>query len=224
MRMLYRPLVWAAFGLIGAAQAAQAGDTGYFFVDGNVGQSAKRVPSGGQTYDPTFDSTTRISMDRKDLAGALRFGYRWRSVVDYGLEAGYVDLGSSRERFSYTSPWYSFNSRWDQEVRGWLLGGTLSYTFAEKWSVNGRAGWFRSRVNWSGENIVFLSGGPDSESQNSYNSTRTGEYAGVGISYAVTPSMSFGLSYDNYHARFAYAGGNLTNTIAMYSASAEYRF
>lgn len=192
-----------------ASTAAFADDSvGNAFVSASLGQAGYRASAfnGGDVY--------RTSNDRSATAGALRIGYQWHSVVDYGVEAGYVDLGNSMLK-SY-SPEGQNNEKLGS--RGYLLGGNLNYNINDQWYVSGRAGWFRSRLN--DQDTAYTA---DGRERSSAHSTGTGEYAGVGVGYNISKAFSVGLNYDNYHSRAKYGDeGDLTT--AMYSVSAQYRF
>lgn len=216
------PIVGMA-AMLSVASTACFADDGNFFVNGDVGQAHYRIAS-STTYD-SFNGPGRNSVDKKDTAGALRFGYRWHGVVDYGVEAGYVDLGQAQVKS------YSYNNQTsDIKTRGWLLGGNLKYNINDAWYVSARGGWFRSRnedkVKVSqGECSVICPLRPSGEYRVS--STGTGEYLGVGAGYNFSPNFSLGLSYDNYHGHpdgYDAYGNKQGANIALYSVSAEYRF
>ena len=211
---------------LGMASASAVADDGNFFVNADAGQANYRVQSsyresflGGAGYN--YNSST----DKRHVAGALRFGYRWHSVVDYGVEAGYVDLGQTTTRGRFNSaPSYVVNSL---QVRGVLLGGNLKYNIADNWYVSARGGWFRSKnelYESPGFSVcpLIVPGGGCPKLHTS--STGTGEYLGAGMGYNISPHFSVGLSYDNYHARRDFSDEGSGPNIALYSVSAEYRF
>jgi len=208
---------------LGAASAAALADDGNFFVNGDLGQSHYRIASSYTVAPSIFDGGYRYSADKQDVAGALRFGYRWHSLVDYGVEAGYVDLGQAETKFNgpYT------NLKTDQKTRGWLVGGNLKYNIAEKWYVSARGGWFRSRNEVDARGVFFVQplAGDQPNFRSHSSNTGTGEYLGLGAGYNILPNLSVGLSYDNYHARLNRSSESDSGlNIALYSVSAEYRF
>jgi len=215
-------LIVGMVAMLSIASTTSFADDGNFFVNGDVGQAHYRVAS-SSTYD-FFYGSYHDSVDKKDTAGALRFGYRWHSVVDYGVEAGYVDLGQTKTK-TYSPYGTDYDRKEDQKTRGWLVGGNLKYNIADKWYVSARGGWFRSRneVEAQGSNAPLLPG----FFHYSISSTGTGEYLGLGAGYNILPNLSVGLSYDNYHAR-TNSSSNIaiadSTNIALYSVSAEYRF
>jgi len=197
---------------LGMTSMAALADEGSFFVNGNVGQS--HYPTAGSRYTSDFG----IKEDRNDWAGALRVGYRWHSVVDYGVEAGYVDLG--KRGSVLTDSTNMVNYKIDTKVRGWLLGGNLNYNITPQWFVSARAGWFRARTSVE-SNSTWLS--------NNYRwssaFTHTGEYFGVGGGYNINRSFSVGLNYDHYRAPTGSPNPDIRSTkVHMYSLFGEYRF
>lgn len=180
--------------LAAASSCAFATDPGAFFVNGNLGQS--------HYQDKGFS-------DRTDVSTAVRAGYSWQSnVVDFGVEAGYVDLGKARGTVTAGN----FNANYSAQGKGPLLGIDLKYKFVSKWFVSGRLGYFRSTLV---ENISGLG---------SQNFSGDGGYVGVGTGYDITPHFSLGASYDNYHGRVKYAGTSYADNIGVLSGFAEYRF
>ncbi|HTV86753.1 MAG TPA: outer membrane beta-barrel protein [Dyella sp.] len=180
---------------------------GNAFVNTNLGASHYQVDNPFTGYDNSFSKTGK--------AGALRAGYRWNSVVDYGVEAGYGYLGNATARAAFPD---GSIDRQQVKTRGWLLGANLNYNIAEHWYVGGRLGWFRARTSYE-ERYTNVSGQPSN-----YRGweVATGEYFGVGGGYNVNKSFSLGLAYDTYRA--PNADNSYSTRIGMYSLQAEYRF
>lgn len=202
-----RKLATIAIALaLGTASSAVLADDGNFFVNANAGASRYNVDNPFSGQDNSFSKTGK--------AGALRVGYRWNSVVDYGFEAGYGFLGNATARVNY----YGGGTEREQvQTRGWLLGGNLNYNITEQWYVDARAGWFRARSLY--ENRLL------SDSGNSYYRVAqvgTGEYFGLGGGYNFNKNLSLGLAYDTYRA--PNNGNTYSTRIGMYSLQAEYRF
>ncbi|MFC5743802.1 outer membrane protein [Dyella tabacisoli] len=196
---------------LGAASTASFADTGNFFVNGNLGTSDYRV-SNPASGIPGVQS----SLDKKDAAGALRIGYRWNSVVDYGVEAGYVNLGNAEGKLSNSLG----QSYLKQKSRGWLLGGNLNYNINDNWYVSARGGWYRAHNAF--QLRAYTPGG---NFRSSSSTTGTGEYVGVGVGYNINKAFSVGVNYDNYHSNGNSSDVNkLSTNIAMYSVFGEYRF
>jgi hypothetical protein len=208
-RFFMRKLVAAAVAIALGAVSTTAFADGNIFVNANAGASNYQVSNPLTGFDNTFS--------KRGTAGALRVGYRWKSVVDYGVEAGYGYLGNSIARAAYGD---GSTERLALKTRGWLLGGNLKYNITDQWYISGRAGWFRARNLYQDR---FLSANDAAESF-SYRRTETGtgEYLGVGAGYNITQAISVGLAYDRYHTpgNVGYSG----IAIGMYSVQGEYRF
>jgi hypothetical protein len=200
----------AATSVAAIADTTPSNETGSFFINGNVGMSDFRVDNNsiGVPGLQKNDNKTRG-------AGALRVGYRWHSVVDYGVEAGYAYLGGTKYEFSNGAD----SAKTQQKSRGWLLGGNLNYNITDDWYVSARGGWYRSRNLFQGR--VFTDGQTYRGSQSAY--TGTGEYLGVGVGYNISKAFSVGVNYDNYHTRGNYDFQPSAH-VAMYSLFGEYRF
>jgi OmpA-OmpF porin, OOP family len=181
---------------------------GNVFVNANAGASHYQVDNPFTGYDNSFSKTGN--------AGALRVGYRWSSVVDFGVEAGYGYLGNATARVAFPD---GSIDREQVKTRGWLLGGNLNYNITEHWYVGARGGWFRARSLYESRYVDAMSG---SEFSGRGWDVATGEYFGVGGGYNFNKSFSLGLAYDTYRAP---DGDNSASTrIGMYSLQAEYRF
>jgi OmpA-OmpF porin, OOP family len=182
---------------------------GNVFINTNLGASHYQVDNPFSGMDNHFSKTGN--------AGALRVGYRWNSVVDYGFEAGYGYLGNVTARGVY----YDGSILREQlKTRGWLLGANLNYNITDHWYIGGRLGWFRARSLYQER---FLNADIQEWSYDYRDThTNTGEYFGLGGGYNFNKSFSLGLAYDTYRTP---NGDNSANTrIGMYSLQAEYRF
>lgn len=206
---------------LGTASAGVLADDGNFFVNGDLGQANYRVRS---SYDVSYigGGGYSASIDKKDTAGALRFGYRWHSFVDYGVEIGYADLGETETTGRFDGAASAIHE--SLKVRGALLGGNLKYNINDSWYVSARGGWFRSKNETYTNDYVcsFITGAACPNPHNS--STGTGEYLGAGMGYNFNSHFSLGLSYDNYHSHVNRSNGRDSTNIALYAVSAEYRF
>ena len=76
---------------LGTASSVALADGGNFFVNANAGASHYNVEN-------PYSGIEGNSFSKTGKAGALRVGYRWNSVVDYGVEAGYGFLGNAVAR------------------------------------------------------------------------------------------------------------------------------
>ena len=194
---------------LGSASSVAMADDGNFFVNANAGASQY------DTKNP-FSGYEGNSYSKTGKAGALRVGYRWNSVVDYGVEVGYGFLGNANARAAGL-----FGvERVQVQTRGWLLGGNLNYNINEQWYVGARAGWFRARSLY--EDRFFQTGTVGDDVYRQVN-TRTGEYFGLGGGYNFNKNFSLGLAYDTYRVPENEVISKSTR-IGMYSLQAEYRF
>jgi OmpA-OmpF porin, OOP family len=215
-----RKLATVAVALaLGATSATAFADTGNAFVNANVGSSDYNSINNAPTNVDGYDSYQK----KYAAAGALRVGYRWNSVVDYGFEVGYGYMGTARSKIYNDDG----GERLNQKNRGWLLGGNLNYNITDHWYVSGRAGWYRAR------NMYSVSAIPSGTYDVRGIYTATGEYFGIGGGYNINKNFSVGLAYDYYHT----PGDILRSTnpdvdgaavngsrIGMYSIQGEYRF
>lgn len=217
-----------AFAMISTSAVAMDGQ---FFVNASVGQSNfnsryfnyvngdahSSVPFGL----PQVDSTT-------DTAGALRLGYLWHGSVDFGVEAGYADLGEMTgqgvahfvsEQTAHVAP---FPYTVSLASRGWLLGGTAKYNMGS-WYLSARGGFFRARLtgkeNFTEQQLSSYS--------HSITETTNRFYAGLGVGYHLSRSWSVGLNYDFFdlgHVGDGYAYVVPFGQVHTYSASVEFLF
>jgi hypothetical protein len=179
---------------------------GNVFVNTNLGASHYQLDNPYSGYDNKFSKT--------DNAGALRVGYRWNSVVDFGVETGYGYLGTLNARAVFPNG----SMEHDQiKTRGWLLGGNLNYNITDHWYIDARAGWFRARTIEQ-DRYNYVANGKQYTDR--YWATATGEYFGVGGGYNFNKAFSLGLAYDTYRVPV----GNTDFRVGMYSVQAEYRF
>jgi OmpA-OmpF porin, OOP family len=205
-----RKLVTLAVALtLGTASAAAFAD-GNAFVNANAGYS---------DYNYNTDSLAApgvaTNLRKRDPAGAVRVGYRWNSVVDYGVEVGYGYLGQARLNVADADA-----TRLTQKNRGYLLGGNLNYNITDNWYVSARAGWFRGRNTYAGAVYAI-----DTVETARATNTNTGEYFGLGAGYNFNQHFSLGLAYDTYHTPAYINGLEVRGTRAgMYSLQGEYRF
>jgi opacity protein-like surface antigen len=196
----------AALALAAACNGAFAQDEGTFFVSADTGQATYHVDNGG---DGNFAQGDTAS------AAALRLGYRWHGQVDFGLEGGYVDLGEMNASL--------ISGAVVQEAtvhpKGWLLGATGKYYFADQWFVSARGGWLHTSSDV--EYRVFTPVGSASDSSSAGGN---GWYAGVGVGYDVAPGFSLGLAYDNYDVQAKTGEVSADANVGTWMLTAEYRF
>lgn len=206
-------MVAAAVALC-SVSAASFADSGNFFVNGNLGRADWRDDSTARVFHAN-PGVTNVNQQNNGLAGALRVGYRWHSVVDYGVELGYAYLGENLVRGSATD----LTGNLKQKSRGYLMGGNLNWNITDSWYVSGRAGWYRGRNVLQGR--MYSSAGRDAGTLGTY--TATGEYMGLGVGYNINPQFSVGVNFDRYHLP---ANGNQgsSTTVNMSTVGGEFRF
>jgi OmpA-OmpF porin, OOP family len=213
-----RKLVTLAVALTLGTASATAFADGNAFVNANAGYS-------NYNYNKDMFSAPGVdtNLRKRDPAGAVRVGYRWNSIVDYGVEVGYGYLGQARLNVAADPA----ALRMQQKNRGFLLGGNLNYNITDNWYVSARAGWFRGRNTYT--LTGYLPQGSDTVRGTN---TNTGEYFGVGAGYNFNKNFSIGLAYDTYHTpnsplrSSAFDGVDLGRgtRAGMYSIQGEYRF
>ena len=230
MKIFLSVAVTMALGVVSTTCMA---DGGNFFVSGDLGQSNYHVDSASVSPSNPMGN----ALDQSQTAGAFRFGYRWYSVVDFGLEAGHVDLGQVGASVNRTfgPPQGEFIGSYRETLRddGWLLGGNLKYDLGSHWYLSARGGWFRSRVQDSGTSLVsffckpgvgYLCPAIAFSSYDSYSVSQNvnGEYVGLGTGFDFSSHVSLGLSYDYYHSPRLTSGQQIN--VGLFSVSAEIRF
>lgn len=191
-----------AFG----SSVACAADS-YGFVNAGIGQS---VYHEGRTDGRGY------KLDEKDTAGAFRVGAAWHGgPVDFGVEAGYADLGDSVSKYDQGD----VHGHDTLHAKGWLLGANATHRFEAPWYVQVRGGWFHSTVD---ETYRFST--PVQSDYASGSASGDGWYAGIGGGYDLTQDFSIGLNYDNYHAVAKVDGDKLSGNISTFTVQLEYRF
>ena len=182
--------------VLGAVSTSSfAASQGAFFINANVGQS--------NFHDHGFSNHT-------DTTTAARAGYAWRvgDASEFGVEAGYVDLG----RASGSVVVYNSSVGFDTKLSGPLLGANFKYTFSNKIYVSARAGWFRSKFD---ANIAGIG---------SQRFSGDGAYSGLGVGYDITQHFSLGVNFDEYHGRATVYGTKAKEGVSALSGFAEFRF
>lgn len=212
----------AGIVILGGISTNCSADEGNFFISGDVGNANYHIDSANGTPLHVFGNR----LNKSDTAGALRFGYRWHNVVDYGLEAGYVDLGQVSATYY---PPYTNRYQTDLKDRGWMLGGNLKYNINDNWYMSARGGWFHAQVDNRGTVDLFPHCLPGAVcplyvggTQYQYFQDGNGEYFGVGGGFNISSNFSLGLGYDYY--RSDRLGNGVAVNIGLYSLAAEYRF
>lgn len=195
--------------LVSPLTTALAADqnTGGFFVRGNAGQSDYRVSS------QYFSGNTNFGWD-------LGAGYRWAtSSGNWGIDAGYVDLGQAKLNKNYTDyeTGRGIGTRGKASTHGWTLGANYLYQFNDNWNFQARTGlaFTKSRATVT---LVDNMGGSSDPFRASSNNTSW--YAGLGLGYDFSRNFGVSLAYDYY--RIGFNGGG--DSASLLSVGAEYRF
>jgi hypothetical protein len=185
-----------AGALAAASGSVWAADPGAFFINGNLGQSTY--------HEGALTNNT-------DTSGSIRGGYVWQSdVVDFGVEAGYVDLGKATSELD--TGFAGQTLRVGVKAQGPLVGLNLKYKFENQMFVLGRGGLFHSSVNVSVQN------------EGSERFHGNGGYVGAVVGYDFNQHFSLGAAYDAYHARINSDDVKGNSSIGVFSGFAEYRF
>lgn len=214
-------LAAAAFFIIANStpRAAQAGE---FFIEGGMGRSSYAV-AGGQDYN-----------DKTDWTSSIRAGYLWHGFLDYGVEAGYVDLGEAVHRYDYVHIAGSDYLRDSTAAKGWLFGGRLEYVLGQSWYLMARGGWFHPRITQETGDWALTAGYPWASTPasgyshygKSFN-TDGQTYYGLGIGYLISAHWRVGLNYDYYDLGSLFSSPDYrepSSHVKAYSASVQYRF
>lgn len=198
-----------------ATSLAQAADDAGWYGGASVGRSAAtiddaRIINGlaGQGL-----ATSNISDNDRDTGYKLFGGYQFNRNI--GLEAGFFDLGN----FGYNATTVPAGTLLgDIRVRGLNLDlvGTLPVT--ERFSVLGRVGVNRARVNGAfaasgAARVPYANANPSERS--------TGYKVGLGLAYALTDALSLRAEAERY--RIKDAVGNRGH-IDLLSVGLVYRF
>ena len=185
-----------AVALAAVSSSSFADESGAFFINGNLGQSS-------------YNSNNSALSDNTPFSTAVRGGYSWYSESwDFGVEAGYVDLGKATGSISVDG----FSTHIGAHAQGPLLGINLKYKFANQWFLLGRLGYLHTTLKESASGI-------GSETDHG-----GGGYGGVGVGYDLTKHFSIGAGYDNYRIKVRIDGVNASGNVGTFTGFAEYRF
>jgi len=185
-----------AVALAAASGSSFADEPGAFFINGNLGQSS-------------YNSNNSALSDNTAFSSAVRVGYSWYSETwDFGVEAGYVDLGKATGSISVDGTSINIGAH----AQGPLLGINLKYKFENQWFVLGRLGYLQTTLTESAAGI-----GSDSDHGG-------GGYGGIGVGYDFTKHFSIGAGYDNYRIKVRVDGVNASGNVGTFTGFAEYRF
>ncbi|MGN2254567.1 outer membrane beta-barrel protein [Frateuria sp. GZRe12] len=196
----------SALILAGACSSAVAQDNGAFFVNAGAGQS---------TYHLDAADGGNYAGDKTGTATALRLGYLWHGPVGIGVEGGYIDLGELHASLISGAVLEEASVR----AKGWLLGATGKYHFADQWFVSARGGWLHA----SSDVDYRISTPVDSMSASS-SANGDGWYGGVGVGYDFSDNVGLCVNYDNYHVKARTDDLSADANVGTWMVTAEYRF
>lgn len=156
--------------------------------------------AGGATH-LNVDCTGATSCDKSDTGGKIVGGYSFGN--GFSLEAGYASFGKASGTDAGTSA--------TLKPTAFLLGGVYSLPLSNEWGLNVRLG--AAHVKTKVDARVGTLTGSASE-----NTTKV--YAGLGLTYAVSPSVKLELGVDTTQAEFAGEKG----TLRLISIGATFAF
>lgn len=172
-------LVIATALVAAAAHAGEADNKGQGYVNVAAGRSHLNVDCSELSNCSTNSSGTK-------LIG----GYRFANGL--GLEGGYVNFG----KFTASDPGQSERLK----ASALTFGGIYTAEMGSGWGLNLRLGMAQVKTKYNG---VFGNSTVDASE------SATKLYSGLGLQYAVTPSVKLELALDATKASFDGATGNL---------------
>jgi opacity protein-like surface antigen len=149
----------------------------------------------------SVDCTGATSCDKTDTGGKFTAGYNFGN--GFGLEGAYVSFGKAQGSDGLSSA--------TLKPTAFMLGGVFSLPLSNEWGVNLRLGAAQVKTKVDARQGSLT--GSRSE-------TKTKAYAGVGLTYAVSPSVKLELAVDSTQGQFADEKG----TIRLITAGATFAF
>lgn len=205
-----RPALLCFAMLSFATSSALAGD---IYVGASIGRS--NVDMGRSETDALLVSAgatgLRSSVDEHDTHYGLSLGYQLNPYLAF--ELGYADFGSARYRAGFTGG----SARAHIDAHGWTASVLGILPVGEKFSVFGRLGGIHAKV----EADVDVTGPGGAAAGTAQDRDWSGLY-GVGMSYALTPSIGLRGEFIRYDS----LGGSNTGSgdIDTWSLGAIFRF
>lgn len=158
----------------------------HYYLQGSLGASRQTSPGNGGQLDLSGHGQALAY----DLGAGVQFTPRW------GAEIHYVGLG----RVSIATP--SGTDRYDMQLIS--LVGTVSQPLTERWTMFGRLGLAWTHASSDIDAIGYHS-----------TSRKTPLVAGLGMKYALSPSLALVGHYDYYGHTGRYAGGDPISASAL---------
>lgn len=163
---------------------------GNFYVVGSAGQSDFDINKSPIDSALTSAGATNLSSntDTKGSAYKLQLGYQINPY--FGIEGGYIDLGKA----SYTASATQGNANVEWKAKGFNLSAVGTYPINDKFSIFGKVGTIRSKVdaNASGT-IVSVGALSASASANKWNLTY-----GAGAGYTLSKQFGIRVEYERF--------------------------
>ena len=187
--------------------SAFAQDSGYAYGGLSVGQSRARIDQQRITAGLLGAglATTKFDSDNNGSAYKLFGGYQFHP--NFALEAGFFDLGS----FGFaatTVPTGTLNGR--MRVQGLNLDLVGILPLSERWSATARVGMqnARTRDRFRSTGVVALQNPTPSERDTNYK-------LGIGLQFAVNPSMLVRLDAERYRINDAVGNRGDVNMVSL---------
>ena len=169
-----------------------------------------------QSFQPTDDNITQSLEttnaffecdvdDDNDIGFGLNIAYNF--TKNWGIEAGYVDLGdfsatSSPQNIEVLNP-----QTIDINASAFYLAGTATYYYSNKWSITGRLGAYQIDVDsrFSSDSFSLLVGNGISITEFTFSETSVSSsfededvYFGTSLNYDLNDKFQVQLRYDNF--------------------------
>lgn len=188
-------------------------DSGWY-VAADVGQSHF---TGGQ-FDAYHGALTTKSMSDSSTGYRLTGGYQF--TPNWGLEAGYVDLGHGTATYTYqlsVVPDVSSRTQYRIGAKGLFVAGTGTYPITEQWSLYGRVGAVDGQLDIQAQTNgnINLVGGSDTSWKGTY---------GVGAKWNFMPQLSLRLGWDRYLQLGPSSPSISQYDVSLLSLGVEWRF
>jgi len=171
-----------------------------------IGAASAQAQSNDKFYVTGAVGTTHLnancqgapSCDRSDTGGKLVGGYKFGN--GFSAELGYINFGKAK--LSDSSDWMS------TKVSAITLGGAYALPLNKDWGLNLRLG------------VAQVKAKTDSSFGVSGSQSDTNLYAGIGASYAVSPSIKLELGVDSSKA----GSGDNSGNVQLISVGATFAF
>ena len=155
-------------------------------------------------------------------------GYRWAMGRNFalGLEAGYSDLGSKKDRYinDYGRPYVTGEERTDRGVKSVSLGINARWDISDKFYLEAHGGYARYRYRSQGRSEYYT---PYTTYRDKWRDTlySTGYYAGLGVGYNITPQIGVLVTYDHFNPKYWNNDYTVTRlNTDVWGAALEFRF